>query len=196
MKGRESGMPDREYWNSFYDAECVVKAMLPTTIQGTIVEVGSGYGTFTLPVLRNWDNPFVGYDIEDDLIGELRDQIPPTRQRVQLLNRDIVENGIRSDGDPIGHVMLFNILHIEEPVGLLHQVHAELTGGGTVSVIHWKYDATTPRGPSMTIRPKPDDIVAWLSDAGFCAIQQVDLSTCCKYHYGITAAKPNGSTGH
>jgi hypothetical protein len=27
MKIRDSGMPDDDYWNSFFDAECVIKKM-------------------------------------------------------------------------------------------------------------------------------------------------------------------------
>jgi len=27
--------------------------------------------------------------------------------------------------------------------------------GGKAGLIHWNYDSTTPRGPSMDIRPKP-----------------------------------------
>jgi hypothetical protein len=49
------------------------------------------------------------------------------------------------------YVMLFNILQI----------------GGKVGVIHWVYDAATPRGPSLEIRPTPEQCISWLSEAAF-----------------------------
>jgi hypothetical protein len=40
MKARESGMPDEAYWNTFFDAECVVKRLFGTHgCQGDAVEM-------------------------------------------------------------------------------------------------------------------------------------------------------------
>ena len=56
---------------------------------------------------------------------------------------------------------------------------------GLLAIIHWNHDPDTPRGPSMDIRPTPDDCVRWVEAAGFTILAaQVDLPP---YHYGIIA---------
>ena len=46
-------MPDAEYWNSFFDAAGIMEVLgCAPGGQETVVEFGSGYGTFTLPLAR------------------------------------------------------------------------------------------------------------------------------------------------
>ena len=83
--------------------------------------------------------------------------------------------------------MLFNILHAEQPLLLLHEAWRILKPGGRVAVIHWNYDPTTPRGPSMDIRPHPEDCLHWTEEAGFVVEEGViDLPP---YHYGLIGRK-------
>ena len=37
-----------------------------------------------------------------------------------------------------------------------------LKDDGIISIIHWRSDIQTPRGPSLDIRPKPQDCEKWL----------------------------------
>ena len=62
---------------------------------------------------------------------------------------------------------------------------------GLLAVMHWNYDASTPRDPSMTIRPRPESCRAWAIDAGFdlAGPEQIDLPP---YHYGIVFRPANG----
>lgn len=46
-------------------------------------------------------------------------------------------------------VMLFNILHAEEPLNILAETKRILTSEGQVAIIHWIPDPTTPRGPPI-----------------------------------------------
>jgi hypothetical protein len=64
-----------------------------------------------------------------------------------------------------------------------------LQPGGRLSVIHWRSDIPTPRGPTLAIRPTPQQCKAWMTEAGFRLIEDVDLSPCCQYHFGITAVR-------
>lgn len=83
--------------------------------------------------------------------------------------------------------MLFNILHTEDPLRLLHEAWRILSKGGRVAVIHWNYDPETPRGPPMAIRPRPTDCLQWIKKAGFkIENKHIDLPP---YHYGIVARK-------
>ena len=38
---------------------------------------------------------------------------------------------------------------------------------GKVAVMHWMHNVSTPRGPDMSIRPRSEQIVAWLTQSGF-----------------------------
>ena len=48
--------------------------------------------------------------------------------------------------------------------------------------MHWNYDPTTPRGPSMDIRPRGDDCRRWAEQIGFRLAESVDLPP---YHWGM-----------
>jgi ubiquinone/menaquinone biosynthesis C-methylase UbiE len=82
-------------------------------------------------------------------------------------------------------VMLFNILHAEERDALLAEAHRILTPGGRLAVTHWNPDPATPRGPSMEIRPRPEDCRRWMSEVGFRVDSEIiDLPP---WHYGMFA---------
>jgi ubiquinone/menaquinone biosynthesis C-methylase UbiE len=84
-------------------------------------------------------------------------------------------------------VMLFNILHAEEPDRLLREAYRILAPGGAVAVMHWTSDRPTPRGPSKDIRPSPADCRMWMTGEGFeIEGRVVDLPP---YHFGIVGRK-------
>ena len=65
MKGRESGMPDEEHWDSFFDADCLIDALVANQVElGDVAEFGSGYGTFTIPAAKKIPGIVHGFDIE------------------------------------------------------------------------------------------------------------------------------------
>lgn len=105
----------------------------------------------------------------------------------QFYQRDFVTHGTGLDEGSVDYVMLFNILHAEERMDLLREAYRILVPGGRVAVIHWNYDSSTPRGPSMEIRPRPEDCARWVTAAGFTAEGEiVDLPP---YHYGLIGRK-------
>jgi len=65
--------------------------------------------------------------------------------------------------------LLFNILHCEVPSQVLEEAARIVRSGGSIHVIHWRYDAATPRGPNMKIRPRPEQILEWGSKTGLTA---------------------------
>lgn len=77
-------------------------------------------------------------------------------------------------------------LDIEPDMILINEAKRILRAEGKLGIIHWNYDPTTPRGPSMDIRPKPEDCIKWAESAGFGGAIRCDLKP---YHYGIVLTK-------
>lgn len=189
MKGRQSGMPDEEYWNSFFAPRCILSKLGCEERCGDVVEFGCGYGLFTEAAAKIVSGTVYALDIEQEMIETTSEKM----RQAGLANvvtelRDFVSEGCGRPDESACYVMLFNILHIEEPVRLLREAKRVLKPGGKVGIIHWNYDSSTPRGPSMEIRPRPEQIQEWLDEAGFQNIQYDPLD-CCPYHYGFVAMK-------
>ena len=111
-------------------------------------------------------------------------------ENVICQQRDFVAQGTGLPDNSTDFVMLFNILHAENPIDLLDEAYRILVPGGKVGVIHWNYDPSTPRGPSMEIRPRPDQCQAWVQAAGFQLIRP--LIQLPPYHYGMVGQKGEG----
>ena len=191
MKGRESGMPEEDYWQSFFDADGVVETLFDAAgVAGDLVEFGCGYGTFTLPAARCTRGVVTALDIEPLMVARVRQKA----EAQVLLNvraeiRDFVSQGTGLVSATQSHAMIFNLLHLEQPLALLREAHRTLHCGGTVAVMHWRSDVPTPRGPSLDIRPRPEQCQAWLSAAGFTDIRQVDVQAFSPYHFALLATR-------
>lgn len=99
------------------------------------------------------------------------------------------DSGTGLESETQSHAMIYNLLHVEEPVALLREAYRVLQPGGNLSVIHWRSDIPTPRGPALDIRPSPAQCRVWMEQAGFRHIHDVDVAKCCAYHFGIIAVR-------
>ncbi len=186
VKARESGMPDESMWASFFDVpEILSKLQFNHTIQ-TAVEFGSGYGTFSIPASQLVSERLISLDIEPDLIKTLSQKAHDYCLPIQAICRDFVAEGTGLPSENVDYALLFNILHIEDPLQLLKEAWRVLKYGGKMGIIHWNHDPSTPRGPSMAIRPKPVDCIRWAKNSGFELISTVELKP---YHYGLIFTK-------
>lgn len=187
MKTRESGMPVQELWEKFFDP---LKILTILDLDNRIVDVaefGCGYGTFTIPAAKIIKGVIYGLDIEPEMIRITNEEAKKQNlSNVKAALRDFIAQGSGLPAESVDYVMLFNILHLENPGVLLAEAEKILKKGGKLGIIHWNYDATTPRGPSMEIRPKPEDCIKWAKEAGFSNPKQYDLRP---YHYGIVLVK-------
>lgn len=192
MKTRESGMPDEERWSSFFNPDDILNKLgLEQTCQAA-VDLGCGYGTFTIPAARRISGTMYAIDIEPQMVEACQARVTGAGlANVKVLLRDFVGEGSGLPDQSIDFVMLFNILHAEDPIGLFQEAYRILRPGGKVGIIHWNYDPTTPRGPSMAIRPRPDQIQEWLRVVGYhLSVPLIDLPP---YHYGMVGQKRNFS---
>jgi SAM-dependent methyltransferase len=188
MKVRDSGMPDESMWEGFFAPSDVLSRLGLTSETVSVADLGCGYGTFTIPAARLTTGIVHGFDIEPEMIKATGSKAEIAGlANVRLHLRDFVGDGTGLPADSVGYVMLFNILHAEAPERLLHEAHRILAPGGKVAIIHWASDKPTPRGPSLDIRPSPEDCRRWMIEAGF-SIEGgvVDLPP---YHFGIVGRK-------
>ncbi|MCR4337694.1 MAG: class I SAM-dependent methyltransferase [Candidatus Omnitrophica bacterium] len=187
MKIRESGMPEREMWEKFFNLPKIIKTLGINSRTTDVVEFGCGYGTFTIPAAKIIKGKVYALDIDSDMIQLINEEAKNQGlSNVAAIQRDFMAKGSGLQDESVDYVMLFNILHLENPAALLREAHRILKIGGRLGIIHWNYDPTTPRGPSMDIRPKPEDCLKWAQSVGFSEPVQYDLKP---YHYGIVLIK-------
>jgi SAM-dependent methyltransferase len=190
MKTRESGMPEEVMWGRFFDAPAALKQLGLREDSACVVEFGSGYGTFTLPAARMVRGKILAFDIEADLVMLVQSKA----RAAGLVNivcerRDFVMTGTGVADGTADYVMLFNILHAEQPEVLLREARRILCQGGLLAIMHWNYDASTPRGPSMAIRPQPEQCRIWAEAEGF-RLLKPGIINLPPYHYGMVLERP------
>ena len=87
MKGRESGMPEEDYWQSFFDADGVVETLFDAAgVAGDLVEFGCGYGTFTLPAARCTRGVVTALDIEPLMVARVRQKAEAQALATRMLS--------------------------------------------------------------------------------------------------------------
>jgi SAM-dependent methyltransferase len=157
---------------------------------GDIVEFGCGYGTFTIPSARLNTGRVIAVDIEPEMVAEtVRKADADGLSNVVGIVKDFVADGCGLPDQQAGRAMLFNILHIENPLGLLREAYRVLAPGGEVGIVHWRSDIATPRGPSPRIRPSAKQCLAWGEQAGFEFVRYETLR-CCSWHWGLVMRRP------
>lgn len=189
MKTRESGMPDESMWSSFFSPEQTLAKLALTGSCIDVVEFGCGYGTFTIPAARIVRGTVHSLDIEAGMVETTaRKAAEADLHNICVARRDFVTVGTGLPDATVDYAMLFNILHCKQPEVLLCEASRVLSAGGRLAIIHWNYDPATPRGPSMNIRPRPEQCRGWAEQAGFrlAVPEKINLPP---YHYGWVLEK-------
>ncbi len=190
MKVRESGMPEEAYWETLFDVPLILDRLGIDARLRNVVEFGCGYGTFTIPVAKRISGMLTTFDIDPAMVERTRQRaVVAGAYNVVYVVRDVFAEGFGGEAESKDACLLFNILHCEEPVKLLAEAARVVRPGGGVLVIHWRYDAATPRGPSMEIRPRPEQIGEWAAQTGLLKPDglMIDLPP---WHYGYRLRRP------
>lgn len=172
-------MPEEGYWESLFDVDLVLDRLGIDRNLRDVAELGCGYGTFTVPVARTISGTVYPFDIDPEMVERTRERAHGLRVDCQLL--DVMADGFGVTG--VDAVLLFNILHCDNPVSLLNRAAGAIRPGGLVLVIHWR-QGETPRGPNQEIRPRPEQVAEWAQQTGRLQVEgaTIDLPP---WHYGL-----------
>ncbi len=190
MKLRESGMPEESYWETLFDVPLILDRLRIDARIQHVVELGCGYGTFTIPVAQRISGALRTFDIDETMIERTRRRAAEAGVwNIFYVVRDVFADGFGGEASSQDACLLFNILHAEQPDRLLREAGRVLRPAGRLGIIHWNYDPATPRGPSMSIRPRPEQCRAWAEAAGF-RLLAPGIINLPPYHYGMALERP------
>ena len=188
MKIDDSGMPEESYWNSLFGIESIVDWLKISKKIVSVVEIGCGYGTFTVPIAKQLTGEIYAFDIEPAMMGVAQKNVREAGlSNVTFSLRDVFEQGTGLQSNGVDMVLLFNILHFREKRVFLAEAARILKNGGIIAIIHWRKDIPTPRGPALDTRPDQDEILS--------AAEGLDLhfygnsKILEPYHWGIQLVK-------
>ncbi|HEY3371460.1 MAG TPA: class I SAM-dependent methyltransferase [Prolixibacteraceae bacterium] len=187
MKVRDSGMPEEAIWAKFFDPELILQQMGLTPDLQSVVDLGCGFGTFSIPAACRVKGTLHAFDMDQEMIEQLQSKIEQLEiKNVEIHLTDFINGGSGLPDHSIDYVMLFNILHHDQPHQILNEVHRILKTGGRAGIIHWRSDIPTPRGPQLDIRPRPEQCKQWALESGFAISKDLMLEP---YHFGIIITK-------
>lgn len=187
MKIEDSGMPGETYWNSLFDINAIVD-WLANSKNAAIVEIGCGYGTFTIPVAQRTAGKVYAFDIDVEMLRIAQHNVQIAKlNNIELLHRDVLDLGTGLAAESVDLVLLFNILHFSERQIFLAEAARILRKGGVVAVLHWRKDIVTPRGPTVELRPDKTQIL--LAVSGLPLHFEGNSKLLPPYHWGMQLVK-------
>lgn len=181
-------MPAEDKWASFFNVDLILSELQIDSDIMDLAEIGCGYGTFTIPSAKKIKGNLYAFDIEDEMTGFLKQELQKNQiNNVIVEQRDILSQTTGLPDNSVDYVMLFNILHHESPKDFLDEAHRILKQHGKLGVLHWRSDVVTPRGPNLSIRPRPHQILKWIDKHKFSIFREPMAIE--PYHFGLILSK-------
>ena len=188
MKVRDSGMPDEKLWNDFFDIDLILSKLQIDSSIRDLVEVGSGYGTFTIPTAKRINGKVYAFDIDIEMVNFFKAKLSILQiNNVILEQRDILTQTTGLADKSVDYVMLFNLLHHDSPQDFFNECYRILKVNAKIGIIHWRSDIPTPRGPDLSIRPTPEQLIEWIDKTKFRIHKKPFLIK--PYHFGLIISK-------
>jgi len=196
VKVRDSGMPDEALWDSLFDVDLILRRLGIDADLEEVAELGCGYGTFTLPVAARISGVLHAYDIDETMVARTKERVWRAGVTDVVVEcRDALTQGFGLPPASQHGCLLFNILHHDDPVSLLRTAARCLRPGGRLFAIHWRHDRATPRGPSLSVRPRPRQIIGWAKQSGMLDLAGAVLDLP-PWHYGLVFDRVDDDADH
>lgn len=181
-------MPAEDMWESFFNVDIILSELQIDSDIMDLAEIGCGYGTFTIPSAKKIKGYLYAFDIEDEMTDIVKQELQKNQiNNVIVEQRDILSQSTGLPDNSVDYVMLFNILHHESPKDFLDEAHRILKPLGKLGILHWRSDVDTPRGPNLSIRPQPDQILKWIDKQKFSLFKEPVVIE--PYHFGLILSK-------
>ena len=141
-------MPEANLWASFFDVDLILSELHIDSEISDLVEIGCGYGTFTIPSAKKIQGKLFAFDIEKGMLDKVSRKLTDEYiDNVILEQKDILIQTTELPDNSMDYVMLFNILHHESTDDFLNEAHRILKPNGKVGILHWRSDIPTPEDP-------------------------------------------------
>lgn len=188
VKVFDSGMPEEAYWSSLFDLKAILTWLNPAPGIDPIVEIGCGYGTFTVPIAQAVAGRVHAFDIDSSMIERAHENVRRAGLRnVVFDQRDVLGAGTGLPSGSAQTVLLFNILHSMHNRRFLEEAARILRDSGSIRIIHWRKDIETPRGPCRESRPERQSILEDISSLDL--HPSGDTRILAPYHWGMQLVK-------
>lgn len=160
--------------------------------QGALIaDIGCGTGYFTIPAAKiaGVNGKVFALDISNEMLMEVR-------QRATAEGLDNIEAILMQEYQiPLASNMVTNaflafVLHeSEQPKRLLNETKRILKEDAQITIIEWE-KKEAKMGPPVTERLSQEEVISYLTEAGFVSIEATNIS---QEFYGISAVKANVS---
>ena len=183
---RETDMPYEKEWRRYFHPKKTLESF--GLKKGMILlDLGCGYGTFSIAAARIVGRSGLVYALDID-----KKMISRVGKRAQLMSLRNIKPMVTDISKlknvklpKCDFVLLANVIHgSRNRVKLLKEARRFLKSGGRTVVLNWKVDASTPRGPSMNLRPTEEDTLEYLRKAGYKEAGVLDVPP---FHYAVVA---------
>jgi len=137
----------------------------------TALDLGCGPGFWTLPLaeLVGKSGLVWAVDVSQEVLDALAARNPPPQvrlQRMELPTMDVPDATV----DLAWVAFVFH--EVERPERLASELRRVLRPSARVAVLDWRPDADSDQGPPRAHRLTPEQVMAWLHDAGFATARQ------------------------
>jgi ubiquinone/menaquinone biosynthesis C-methylase UbiE len=154
----------------------------------TCIDLGSGTGTFSFPMLLCVGSEGIVYAIDDsdEMLEYIRAKNPPPN--LILVHSDVSHTGL--DNEIADFCLLSSILHeVDRPANLVVEAFRLLKPGGRVLAVEWKADLDSP-GPPQIRRLSREKVEQLFKHADLHNFRYLDWS---RNHYVVTGDKTDAA---
>ncbi len=180
-----TAMPDQDWWQTLWpDPDGVIRA-LGIDPGMTVVDLGCGYGYFTIAIARQAGfGHVIGLDLDPAMLEQAKAACEETTNCAWQLG-DAMELS-RLIPAPVDYVLIANTFHgVPDKTALAREITAALKPNGRFAIVNWyprPREETTvlgkPRGPSTELRMSPEQTRAVVEPAGFkLVVRSVNILT-------------------
>jgi len=137
----------------------------------TVLDLGAGPGFWTMPLgeIVGATGQVWAVDVSQLLLDTLASRNPPSQVKLKHSELPLID---LPDAVADFAWLAFVFHEVEPPAKLASELHRVLRPGARVAVLDWRPDAETDQGPQRADRVTPDQVIGWLTAAGFTSAQK------------------------